>query len=378
MYKPRAQARTGQRVRPLADLLRLLSEAPGPSGHEQPAALIVMKELARVADQVAVDALGSVVALKRATVSRPAGKKVLVAAHLDEVGLLVTRIEPGGFLRFTQLGTFDVRVLLGQEVLVHPGPRQGRGPGRALPGVIGAKPPHFQTPEERAAVVPMSDLYIDIGMEESAVQRLVSVGDVATLRAPLVRLLGDRASGKAMDDRASVAVMVRALDLLRGRPHGWDVYAVATVQEEAGRGYLGAVTSAFRIRPDLAVVLDVTHADMPQAPEHKTFALARGPAVTVGPNVHPAVAARFLETAKRLEIPCQLEPIPGATGTDAVDIQVSGPGIPTGLVSLPTRYMHTPVETVSLLDMERLARLLCQFLAELDTLDLAWRDGHDA
>lgn len=374
MPKPRTKARTGHSSRPLADLLCLLSEATGPSGHEQPAALLVRKELAWVADQVAVDTLGSVAAFKRATAAKPAGKKVLVAAHLDEIGLLVTRIEPGGFLRFTQLGTFDIRVLLGQEVLVHPGSRRGRGHSQPLPGVIGAKPPHFQTAEERAVVVPMSDLYIDIGLDGPAARRLVSVGDVATLRAPLISLLNDRASGKAMDDRASVAVMVRAMELLYDQPHGWDIYAVATVQEEAGRGYLGAVTSAFRIRPDLAVVLDVTHADMPNAPEHKTFALARGPAVTVGPNIHPAVAARFLEIAKRQEIPCQLEPIPGATGTDAVDIQVSGAGIPTGLVSLPTRYMHTPVEVVSLQDMERLARLLAQFLAELDTLDLSWRD----
>lgn len=354
--------------RELTELLRQLSRAAGPSGCEGRAARLMLEKLTPLADRTMIDPLGSVAAFRKAGVKKPPGKKVLVAAHLDEIGLLITGVDTGGYLRFTQIGGFDARVLLGQEVLVL------SGSGRELSGIIGAKPPHYQSPAEQECVLPMHDLYIDIGLSERRARSLVSPGDTATLRGPLAELQGGRVSGKAMDDRACLAAMVRTMELLGTMRRPWDVYAVATAQEEAGLGYLGAVTSAFRIRPDLALVLDVTHADMPLAPEHKTFALSRGPVIAVGPNIHPAVSQRLIQTARRLEMPFQVEPLAGNSGTDAVDIQVAGSGIPTGLLGVPVRYMHTPVETASLADIERLARLLAAFVSELDTLDLSWRD----
>jgi endoglucanase len=361
---------TSDQIRTWLELLRPLAQAAGPSGHEEQAAAIVKEKLTPFCDKTVIDRLGSVAAIKKANTGKTSKKKILLAAHLDEIGLLVTGIEPGGYLRFTQIGGFDPRVLLGQEVLVHPKARKGS----PLPGVIGAKPPHYQSPSEQESVLPIADLYIDVGLSERRVRALIAVGDAATLQGPLAELHGGRACSKAMDNRVCLAGLVRAMELLGGMRHSWDVYAVATAQEEAGLGFLGAVTSAFRIRPDLAVVLDVTHADMPLAPEHKTFGLGKGPVIAIGPNIHPAVAERLAQTARRLEIPHQIEPLAGNSGTDAVDIQVAGSGIPTGLVGIPVRYMHTPVETVSLADLDRMARLLAVFISEADTLDLSWRD----
>lgn len=356
--------------RSLVERLRQLGQSSGPSGHEGQTAGLLSKMLQPLVDRVAIDRVGSVVAVKKSNAAQPARGKLLLAAHLDEIGLMVTGIEPGGYLRFTQIGGFDPRVLLGQEVLVYPGSR----PGLVLPGVIGAKPPHFQNPAEKDAVVPMADLYIDLGLSEKRTRSLVSVGDAVTMCGNFVELQGSRAAGKAMDDRACLAGLVQTLELLGNMRFPCDVYAVATAQEEAGLGFLGAAVSAFRIKPDLAIVLDVAHADMPLAPEHRTFGLGKGPVIAIGPNIHPAVSERLAQIARRLEIPYQIEPLAGNSSTDAVDIQVSGAGIPTGLVGIPVRYMHTPVEIASLVDISRLSRLLANFISEIDTLDLSWKD----
>lgn len=351
-------------------LIKRLTAAPGPSGYETRAALAAGEELAPFATKVKVDRMGSVVAFKKG-LSRN-GKKILLAAHLDEIGLLITGIEPGGFLRFTQVGGLDARVLLGQEVLLHPVGRHGPDTRIALPGIIGAKPPHFQTPEESGQVIPMEDLYIDLGMDEATAKTKVSIGDLATLRMPFTCLKNDRAAGKAMDNRACVAIMVQALEILSKCHHGWDVYAVATVQEEVSG--LGALTSAFDIHPDIGIAIDVTHGDMPGVPDNETFAIGKGPTITVGPNIHPAIAEKLKKVAKREEIPVQMEPCAGITGTDAVDIQISQEGIPTGLLGLPLRYMHTPVETLAAVDVDRSARLLARFIQDLDDINLEWKD----
>jgi len=354
----------------IISLLNQLTQAHGPSGYEAPAARVVSEKLKPLADEVAIDRLGSVVAYKKASRPKASNGKVLLAAHLDEIGLLVTSIEQEGYLRFTNIGGIDPRTLLGQEVFIH----SSLKPGKKIFGVIGAKPPHYQNPQEQESMVPLADLYIDIGRGGAAAKRAVAVGDAATLRSVFSELQGGRASAKSLDDRIGCAAMIMTLEHLSTRAHPRDVYAVATSQEEAGLGFLGASTSAFKIKPDLALVIDVTHADMPLAPEHRTFSLAKGPVIAIGPNFHPAVAQSLISLARRLEMPYQIEPLAGNSGTDAVDIQVTGAGIPTGLVSLPVRYMHTPVETANLADIERVARLLATFISELDQLDLAWKD----
>jgi endoglucanase len=360
---------------PTLELIKRLTQIPGPSGYETRAGLAAGEELAPFATEVKVDNMGSVVAFKRglSTEKSSKRKKILLAAHLDEIALLVTAIEPGGFLRFTQVGGFDARVLLGQEVLLHPVGRYGLETKISLPGIIGAKPPHFQTADESGRVIPMEDLYIDLGLDEAGTKAKVSIGDLATLRMPFINLINERAAGKAMDNRACVAVMVQTLEILNKCYHRWDVYAVATVQEEVTG--LGALTATFDIHPDIGIAIDVTHGDMAGVPENETFSIGKGPTITIGPNIHPSVAEKLKKVARKEEIPHQIEPCAGITGTDAVDIQISREGIPTGLLGLPLRYMHTPVETLAVVDVERSSRLLARFIQDLDDINLEWKDN---
>jgi endoglucanase len=271
-----------------------------------------------------------------------------------------------GFITTHHVGGVDNRVLPAQPVLVH-----GR---QTLPGVVAAAPPHLVSGEARRRYPSEHDLVIDLGLPADEVNALVRVGDLITLDAPLVALQGRRVAGKAMDNRACVATITACLDLLAGMHHAWDVYAVATVQEETG--LRGATSAAYRIAPDIAVALDVTFARQPGVEADVSVDLGGGPALGVGPNLHTRLTEALRSTAKAQEIKLQDEIIPGNSGTDAWAIQVAREGIPTGLISIPIRNMHTPVETVDLRDIERAGRLLANFIARLDadflsTLD--WR-----
>jgi putative aminopeptidase FrvX len=340
----------------VAELLKRLSEASGVSGAEFEVASIVEETFAGLADEVHGDALGNVIALKRGE-GLPSGEhpRIMLAGHMDEIGLMVTKNDHG-FLRFTTVGGFDVRTLLGQEVTVH-----GRRP---LPGVIGCRPPHVLTAEENRRVVPLASLFIDVGLSEQALDELVQVGDIATIRREPIELARGYLAGKGIDDRAAVAAIASCLDLLGRRRHSWDVYAVATTQEEVG--LRGAITSAYGVAPQLAVAIDVTFGNQPGVPESQTAGMGEGPTIGLGANFHPKVHERLVATAKAHEVPYQIEPTPGRSGTDAWAIQVTREGIPTALLGIPLRYMHTPVETVDSRDVERTGRLLAEFIAELD------------
>lgn len=340
----------------IAEFLKKISEAGGVSGAESEVAGIVAETFRGLADEVQTDALGNVIALKRgeglASGDHP---RIMLAGHMDEIGLMVTKLDRG-FLRFTTVGGFDVRTLLGQEVIVH-----GRRP---LAGVIGCRPPHVLSPEENEKVVPLEDLFIDTGLSAEELAQWVEVGDVVTARRQQVELADGYLSGKGYDDRAAVAAIAHCLELLSKRRHSWDVYAVATVQEEVG--LRGATTSAYGIAPQLAIAIDVTFGNQVGVPEAQTSAMGGGPPIGLGANFHPRVHERLVETAKACEIPCQIDPIPGRSGTDAWAIQVTREGIPTALLSIPLRYMHTPVETVVTQDIERTGRLMAEFISGLD------------
>jgi putative aminopeptidase FrvX len=258
-------------------------------------------------------------------------------------------------VRFTGVGGWDPRGLLAQPVVVH-----GRTP---LPGVIGARPPHVLPPNELDKVLPMEELFIDLGRPADEVAQLVRVGDVVTMRRSTHQLAGTRWAGKAMDNRASVAAIAIALETLHGLRHAWDVYAVATVQEEVG--LKGAATAAYGLAPAVAIAVDVGFAKQPGAGD-LPYSLDGGPQIALGPNIHPRVYEALVATADRLEMAYQVEPLPGPTGTDAGAMQVAAAGIPCGLVGIPLRYMHSTVETVSLKDIERAGRLLAHFVAALD------------
>lgn len=245
---------------------------------------------------------------------------------------------------------------------------------RELPGIIGSRPPHVLPVEEREKVIPMDKLFIDVGLLVEEVEGLVRVGDLVTIGREFTQLEGNFVSGKAFDDRAGVTSVMACLESLASIRHVWDVYAVATVQEEVG--IRGAITSAYGLAPDVAIAIDVGFGSQPGVSEAETLGMGKGPAIAFGPNVHPKLHQALVEVAKELEIPYQVEPIPGRSGTDAWAIQVTRRGIPTALLSIPLRYMHTSVETVSTKDIERTGRLMAEFIGRLDeefTKKLNWR-----
>lgn len=335
--------------------LRTLSEAAGVSGYEHELAAHI-RESCPWADEIRTDKLGNLIMLKKGQGPEPR-PKVMLAAHMDEIGLIITKIEEEGFLRFSTIGGFDQRVLLAQEVVVH-----GK---KDLTGIIGAKPPHIQTPGEQRKAVAMEDLFIDVGFDSAEEAReVVQVGDLVTIKRQATDLQGSFLSGKAMDDRAGVAAILECFEVLATMNHTADVYGVATVQEE--EGLRGAVTSTYGIVPDLGIAIDVGFGDSAGLPEWATIKLGQGPGIAIGPHVHPKVYERMVETAKEWNISYSLDPSPSPGGTDAYAIQVARAGVATILLSIPLRYMHTPVETLDYEDVKRTGRLMALFIAGLD------------
>jgi endoglucanase len=282
----------------------------------------------------------------------------MLAAHMDEIGLMVTKMDQG-FLRVAKVGGMDPRVLTAQPVTVH----GTLGEQCDLPGVVASIPSHLLPGQKSGQVVPLDKLLVDVGLPPDEVAQRVRVGDLISFRQEPLELKGNLLSGKAMDNRASLVSLAVCLELLSRLRHTWDVYAVATVQEEVG--LFGALTSAFGVRPDVAIAIDVTYANQPGTPQDETFPLDKGPTIGIGPNFHPALHQALVETAKAQELPYQVEPLPGSSGTDAWAIQISREGVPTALLSLPIRYMHTPVEVVAIKDVERTGRLMAHFIAGL-------------
>ncbi len=358
----------------IGQVLRQLVTADGPTGVEGRVRNVVKELCAPYATEIRVDAMGSVIAYRAGTANgdqrsseaasgRPL--RIMLAAHQDEIGLIVTKVE-GGFLQVARVGGVEARNIVGQEVTLYP---TGAGADRypdGLAGYVGARPPHVLTDEERRKVIPWEDLYIDLGFDGEG---LVRVGDRAAVYGPWTELMGGRVATKALDNRASVAVMIGALGYLAATKHTWDVYAVATVQEEIG--LKGAATSAYGIEPDIAIALDVTFADTPGVSETQTVAMDSGPAIAWGPTMHPGIVKRLRATAEALEIDYVTDPDPSGMGTDAFAIQAARAGIPTSLLSVPVRYMHSAVETLAVADVDRAARLLAAFISGLDAAFLA-------
>ncbi len=345
----------------LVELLTRLTAVRGTSGFESQVRATVEELWRPYADEVRTLGLGSVAAIKRGTGQEPR-RSVMLAAHMDEIGMMVSRLEKG-FVHVTHVGGIDDRVLPGQEVVVHasrPGPD---GMPRDLPGVIGARPPHLVAPERRDQPLPLEDELVDLGLSPEEVERRVRIGDLISFARTGMPLGDGRFTSRALDNRASVAAATVCLDALQGRQHAWDVYAVATSQEEVSLG--GARTSAFSVAPDAAIALDVTFGRGPGVSEAEGVNVDGGPAIAIGPNFHPKLVEQLREAARRIEMTVQTEPTPTPPGTDAHSIQISHAGIPCGLVSIPLRYMHSPVEVVQLSDVEAAAELLAEFALRL-------------
>lgn len=340
----------------ITEQLRMLSEATGVSGYEAPVRELARTMFAPFADDLRTDALGNLIALRKGCRKEGApARSIMLAAHMDEIGLMVTKLE-GAFVRFTRVGGVDLRTIVGQEVVVHA--------QRDLPGIIATRPPHVLSAEEREHPVPLEEMYIDLGLQADELARWVRVGDLITMRRDLIELAEGHVAGKALDDRAGVVALAVCLEALSQAHHTWDVYAVATTQEEVG--LRGAMVSAYGVAPDIAIAVDVGFGAQQGVSEQESIKMNGGPSVAMGPNIHPLMFQRLMATAKNYEMPCQTEVAAGATGTDAWAIQVARQGIPTALLSIPLRYMHTSVETACIKDIERTGRLMAWFIAGLD------------
>jgi len=334
--------------------LKSLLSIPGLSGYEMPAAGIIEKEWQPLVDELSLSRLGSLHGLKKGSgkIPRPS---IMLACHMDAIGLMVAGIKDG-FLRITSIGGIDPRVLPGQAVIVHA--KDGD-----LPGIL-VMPPATHLPEEAGrGTLDLAHLFVDVGLLPSQVEHLVRVGDVVSFGTEPVEMSGETLCGHSLDNRASIAAVTVCLQELQSRSHTWDVFAVATVQEEIA--YIGAATSAFQLKPELGIAIDVTFGKGPGASDWKAFALGEGPTLGHGPNIHPYLLKEFKELARQLEIPYNIEYMPRSSDTDGMSIQVTAGGIPVFVLSIPMRYMHTPVEMVALKDIRRAGRLLAGFVAGL-------------
>lgn len=338
----------------LKDHLKQLVESHAPSGHEGPIREVIRAAWTPLVESFEQDGLGSLIGIRHATRPNGTPRKIMLAAHMDEIGMMVRDIVDG-FIFVQKVAGIDPRVMMAQPVLVH-----GR---QALPGVVATIPPHMLNEKDRNKYPTVEDLVIDVGLPHDEVTKLVRIGDLVTPDTPLMEMEGDLVVAKAMDDRACVAIVTACLHHLQDMHHSWDVYAVATVQEETG--LFGAATAAYHINPDAAIALDVTFAPQPGI-SSDTSEINGGPAIALGANIHPRLYEHLVSTAKKHEIKYQVDPLPGVTGTDAWTIQIAREGIPTALLELPLRNMHSPIETASLKDMERAGRLLAYAIVGLD------------
>jgi len=345
--------------------LKKMISAPGLSGFEGPIREIIQEAWEPLTDELSVSKIGSLHGLKKGQGPEPR-KRVLISTHMDAIGMMVTGIEEG-LMRITQIGGIDHRILPGQSVIVH-----GR---EELPGQVVQPPAHLLPEAAGSGPVKMPYLLVDVGLRPADLVGKVRVGDLVSYAQEPLELTGEALAGHTLDNRVSVAAATICLEELQNRLHAWDVWAVASVQEEETLG--GAQTSPFEIRPDIAIVVDVCFAKGPGASDWRNLPFGGGVGLGWGPNIHPALYKAFEEKAKALEIPYSRDLMPKMSGTDAMAVQVVAEGIPTAVLGIPLRYMHTPVEMVSLKDVRRVGRLMAEFIAGLkpDAMDkINWEE----
>ncbi len=341
------------------ELLKRLSEAAGIPGHEGEIRRIISAALTGVVDEIEVDQLGNLIAHKHGT-----GPVVMIAAHMDEIGFIVSNIDKDtGFLRIHPLGGFDVKTLIAQRAVVHA--KDGD-----LIGAIGSKPIHIMTAEERKKLPELKDLFVDLGLPAATVKQRVSIGDPVTLRQDFIEL-EQVVSGKALDDRAGVYIGIEAIK--QAKNMSCDLYFVGTTQEEVG--LRGARVAGFSVHPQIGIALDTTLAvDMPGVPESQRItSLGKGVAIKLTDSAsisHPGLVNAMKRIATERGIPYQLEILPRG-GTDAGAVQMAQEGVAVITLSLPSRYVHSVVETAHRDDLKAAIDLLAAFIEEAGTIDLS-------
>jgi endoglucanase len=342
--------------------LQALTEAPSPSGYEVPAAELLRARLARTADSVETNILGSVHATLR---GNGEGPSVMIAGHIDEIGLMVKYIDTDGFISFDAIGGVDAAILPGMRVNVY---GTGGNTTTLLRGVMGRKPIHLIEPDERKNVTKMDKLFIDVGLSGKETEKLVRIGDPITYGVGFETYGSGFAVARAFDDKIGVWIAVRVLEEVKkaGGAAG-DLIAAGTVQEEIG--LRGGVTSAYGVDPFIGISAEVGHATDYPGIEKAKYGAAKcggGPLIARGPNINPVLFERLVASAEKAKAPYQIGPESRATGTDANPIQISRGGKVAGLVSIPLRYMHTPTEVLKLDDLDSAVKLLTRFVLDLD------------
>jgi endoglucanase len=332
--------------------LHNLLQTPSPSGFERPIQDVIRSWAKTYADEVRTDRHGNVIAVRH-----PEGQpRIMLAGHCDQIALMVQHIDDNGFLYVQPIGGWDMQILLGQNLTVW----AKDGP---VAGVVARRAPHLMTNEERNKVPQFADVWVDIGVKDrKEAEALVTHGDPVTFALGFRELRNQCLSGPGLDDKVGVWTVMETLRLLHERPLQAAVYCVSTVQEEIG--LRGATTSAYGIHPAVGIAVDVCHATDTPGNDKKQLGdtrLGTGPVVFRGPNINPHVFEHLDQTARKHELTIQVRGTPRATGTDANAMQLSREGVATGLIGIPNRYMHSPVEVVCLDDLNRAARLLAEF-----------------
>jgi tetrahedral aminopeptidase len=342
--------------------LKQLLLTPSPSGYEQRIQEVVRTWARQFADEVSTDRHGNVIAVRN-----PAGQpRIMLAGHCDQLALMVQHVDENGYLYVQPMGGWDMQILLGHRLTVW----AKEGP---VVAVVSRKAPHLMNAEERKKVPEFTDIWVDIGAKDRAeAESLVTPGDTITAELTCSELRNGLFTSPGLDDKVGVWTVMETLRLLHGKPLQVAVFCVSTVQEEIG--LRGATTSAHGINPTIGIAVDVTHATDTPGSEKKQLGdtrLSSGPVLFRGPNINPRVHDRLVAAAKGEQIPIQIRGVAKATGTDANAIQLTRDGVAAGLVGLPNRYMHSPVEVVSLADLDHAARLLAAFCADV-TADTSW------
>lgn len=340
------------------EFLKAIEETPSISGYEQPVARLVRKRMAKYADDIRTDVHGNVIV----GMNTKATPRIMLAGHMDQIGFLVNYFNDNGTIHVVPVGGIDNTVLPGSRLTIH----TKNGP---VEGIIGRKPIHLMKAEERnSGKIELVDLAVDIGAKDKdEAMAKVSIADPITYKLGMTKLGDDRIVSPGLDNKVGTFVVMEALRLAAEGKLKCAVYAVATVQEEIG--IRGAKTSCYGIDPHVGIAVDVCHASDYAGIDKRGVgecAIGKGAVIEFGANINPVLSDLFLDTAKRKKIPYQLAAAPGGTGTDANAIQLTRAGVATGLISVPNRYMHTPVELCSLTDLESCAQLIAATMLQID------------
>ncbi|MCL2016290.1 MAG: M20/M25/M40 family metallo-hydrolase [Defluviitaleaceae bacterium] len=359
----------------IKEILKQMGNISHISGFETELANFLSAEFAKQHGvSVSVDKMGNFIAHKKgfstSMTNTENPPKVMLMAHIDEIGMIVSEVRKNGFVKFSPVGGIDKRTILAQEVTIH-----SRKTGEKIFGVIGIKPPHLTSNSDMEKPVKISDMAIDTGLSTEKAREIISPGDLITINTDVAELQNNKLTGRALDNTAGIAVMYHTLQALQHFSHSADIYCVASVQEEVTG--LGGETATYTIKPDIAIIVDVGFGKANGLADHESIELGKGGAITIGPNTNRKLLDELKKAAKKHDTPYQVEVVSGMTGTDAYAVQVSKNGVITAVVSVPLKYMHSTVEVIDVADVENTGKLIANYIMSLQNLEgesCYWKD----